>query len=194
MIKRSCHICIFLSSFLLISRPVLAQGDPAKNDTFFLAKKKGLLGRFGKSISHTPPDEAPVKLENPFLKYKGKIIRSVESVRLGFQYDIDDTSLIKNDLGVRLAKTFHKNSSKNVIDKNLFFKAGDRLSPYLLADNERYLRDLVYIKDARILVEFAVASTDSVDVVVITKDVFSIGGKVNISSKNKGRIEHGDRF
>ena len=167
----------------------MAQDNPAKNDTFFLAKKKGLLGRFGKSISHTLPDEAPVKIENPFLKYKGKIIRSIESIQLGFQYDIDDTTRIKNDFGVRVAKTFHKNSTKNVIEKNLFFKKGDILSPYLLADNERYLRELVYIKDARILVEFTVGNSDSVDVVVLTKDIFSIGARLNISSKDKGRIE-----
>lgn len=189
MIKQRCYICIFFTAILFIHKPVCAQDDPAKNDTFFLAKKKGLLGRFGKSISRTPPDEAPVKVENPFLKYKGKIIRSIESIRLGFEYDIDDTIQRKTDLGVRLATTFHKNSSKNVIEKNLFFKTGDRLSPYLLADNERYLRDIVFIKDARIYVEYAVGNTDSVDVIVVTKDVFSIGGRVNISSKDKGRFE-----
>ena len=189
MIKKSAYIFVIFSALMLIHKLVSAQGDPAKNDTFFLAKKKGLLGRFGKSISTTPPDEAPVKVENPFLKYKGKIIRSIETLQIGFQYDIDDTTRIKNDFGVRVAKTFHKNSSKNVIEKNLFFKKGDMLSPYLLADNERYLRDLVYIKDARILVEPAVGSTDSVDVVVITKDVFSIGGKLNISNKDRGRME-----
>ena len=63
------------------------------------------------------------------------------------------------------------------------------MSPYLLADNERYLRELAYIKDARILVEFAVGSTDSVDVVILTKDVFSIGGNLSISSTEKGRVE-----
>jgi len=189
MIKQCCYICIFLSACLFIHKPVAAQGDPTKNDTFFLAKKKGLLGRFGKSISRTPPDEAPVKVENPFLQYKGKIIRSIEKVILGFQYDIDDTSRIKNDLGVRLAKTFHRNTTKNVIEKNLFFKTGDILSPYLLADNERYLRELVIVKDARIYVEYAEGTTDSVDVVVVTKDVFSIGVNLNISNKDEGRME-----
>ena len=189
MIKRCCYICIFFSAFLFIHKSVSAQSAPAKNDTFFLAKKKGLLGRFGKSISRTPPDEAPVKVENPFLKYKGKIIRSVETIVLGFQYDIDDTSIIKNDLGVRLAKTFHKNTNNSVIEKNLFFRAGDKLTPYLLADNERYLRELVYVKDARIYVEYVDGNTDSVDVVVVTKDVFSIGGNINISSKDRGRME-----
>jgi hypothetical protein len=189
MIKRLPYILVLFTALIFLNKPLLAQDDAAKNDTFFLAKKKGLLGRFGKSISRTPPNEAPEKIENPFVKYKGKIIRSIESIQLGFEYDIDDTTRIKNDFGVRIAKTFHKNSSKNVIEKNLFFKKGDRLSPYLLADNERYLRELVYIKDARIFVEFADDNTDSVNVVVLTKDIFSIGARLNISSKDKGRIE-----
>ena len=189
MIKKSCYICYFFAAFIFIYTEAAAQDNPAKEDTFFLAKKRGLLGRFGKSISHTPPDDAPVKVENPFLKYKGKIIRSIETIRLGFEYDIDDTTIIKNDFGVRMARTFHKNSTKNVIEKNLFFKKDERLSPYLLADNERYLRELVYIKDARIYVEYAVGNTDSVDVVVVTKDVFSIGGKINISNKDRGKME-----
>ena len=189
MIKRVRHIFLIFTTLIFFCKPLLAQDDPAKNDTFFLAKKKGLLGRFGKSISRTPPDEAPAKVENPFLAYKGKIIRSIEPIRLGFQYDIDDTTSIKNDFGVRLGKTFHKSTTKNVIENNLFFKKGDRLSPYLLADNERYLRELVYIKDARIFVEYAEGSTDSVDVVVLTKDVFSIGGNLLINGVKNGRGE-----
>jgi hypothetical protein len=59
----------------------------------------------------------------------------------------------------------------------------------LLADNERYLRELVYIKDARIFVELAEGNTDSVDVIVLTKDVFSIGGSLLISSTTEGRGE-----
>ncbi|MEO7306015.1 MAG: hypothetical protein ABIR78_09240 [Ferruginibacter sp.] len=185
MIKKSLYICTIFSALIIFYNPASAQDTT----TFFLARKKGLMGRFGKSISRTPPNEAPVKIENPFLVYKGKIIRSIETISLGFEYDIDDTTRIKNDLGVRIAKTFHKNSAESVIEKNLFFKKGDHLSPYLLADNERYLRDLVYIKDARIYVEPVDGHADSVDVVVVTKDIFSIGLRINISSKEKGRVE-----
>jgi len=189
MIKRGPYILLFFSALIFFHKSLPAQDVPAKNDTFFLAKKKGLLGRLGKSISTTPPEESPARVENPFLKFKGKIIRSIEIVGLGFEYDIDDTTRIKNNIGVRIGKVFHKNTTGQVLQRNLFFKAGDRLSPYLLADNERYLRDLVYIKDARIFVEFAEGSTDSVDVVVLTKDIFSIGGSLNISSTKRGRLE-----
>jgi hypothetical protein len=189
MIKKGFYIAAIFIFPLFSYKPCAANTAFQQKDTFFLAKQKGLLGRFGKSISRTPPDDAPVKVANPFLKYKGKVIRSVETVVLGFEYNIDDTSQVKNNFGVTVGKLFHKNTSGKVIRHNLFFKSGDLLFPYLLADNERYLRELAYTKDARILVEFAVGSTDSVDVVVLIKDVFSLGGKLLISSKDRGRSE-----
>ena len=189
MIKNGVYIFILAASFICFQKNVEAQEVPTTADTFFLAKKKGLLGRFGKSISRTPADDAPVKVENPFIKYKGKIIRSVEIFRLGIEYNIDDISEVKNDMGVRVGKKFHKNTSDKVIKRSLFFKEGDQVFPYLFADNERYLRDLVFIQDARIQVEFAEGSSDSVDVVVLTKDVFSIGADLSVSSIKKARLE-----
>ncbi|MEP7255890.1 MAG: hypothetical protein ABI666_08925 [Ferruginibacter sp.] len=189
MIKKVFYRGICSISLLVFYHSITAQESPRQADTFFLAKKKGLLGRFGRSISTTPPDDAPVKLENPFLKYKGKIIRSIVTVRLGFEYDIDDTNQVKKNFGIAVANAIHKNSSDNLIQRNLFFKEGNPLYPYLLADNERYLRDLVYIKDARILVDYAEGSTDSVDVVILTKDVFSIGGNFSNSGTRKARLE-----
>ncbi len=176
----------------LATLKLYAQQPVQKDDTFFLAKKKGLLGRLGRSISTTPPDETPQKIENPFLKYRGKIIRSVEIMRLGFQRNIYDTALVKYNLGIRLANILHKNSTERVVRKNLFFKEGSRLFPFLVADNERYLRALSFIQDARIIIDFSENSTDSVDVLVITKDVFSMGAKLKIDDQTRGRIEIGD--
>lgn len=189
MLKKDLYIFILFSAFIFFHKTVTGQENPGKKDTFFLAKKTGILGRFGKSISRNAPEEAPVKIENPFLKYKGKLIRSIETIRLGFGHNIDDTVQLKKSLAVRAGRLLHKNTSDGVIKNNLFFKTGSLLSPYLLADNERYLRELPYIKDAWILVDFAEGSADSVDVVVVTKDVFSIGGRLNISSMRKGRVE-----
>ena len=189
MIKKGIYIFIILSVFIFFYKSVAAQITPQQTDTFFLAKKKGLLGRFGQSISTTPPDEAPVKVVNLFLKYKGKVIRSIETVILGFEYNMNDTTELKKNIGVTIGKVFHKNTSDKVIKNNLFFKEGDRLYPYLLADNERYLRELSYTSDARILVDYAEGSRDSVDIVILTKDVFSIGGKLAINGKNQARAE-----
>ncbi len=190
MIKKRLYIFIVIIAFLLVNTCIYAQQpSPDNQDTFFLAKKKGILGRFGKSISRTPHEEAPRKIANPFLEYKGMIIRNIETIRLGFEYDINDTTRIKDNFGITVSKIFHKNTSDKVIRNNLFFKPGSLVFPYLLADNERYLRDLEYIKDARILIQPVAGSSDSVDVIVLTKDVFSIGGRLSISSKDRGRVE-----
>ncbi len=186
MTNRILLFCLYFT-IALIHNATAQQAAPA--DTFFLAKKKGLLGKLGRSISTTPPDDAPQKVENQFLQFKGKIIRSVDVIRLSFQRNIYDTSVIKYNLGIRLANMLHKNSSERVIRKNLFFKEGGRLFPFLFADNERYLRGLSFIQDARIIVEFAENSKDSVDVLVLTKDIFSLGVKFKFESTSFGRVE-----
>ena len=189
MMERRFYIGLGIMTFLLLCNAVAAQETPKQANSFFLSKKNGILGMLVRSISISPPGDIPVKVENPFLKFRGKIIRSVETIRLGFEYNFDDTNRVKNNFGTTVGKVFHKNTNDQVIRNNLFFREGQRLYPYLLADNERYLRDLTYIKDARILVEYAEGSTDSVDVVVLTKDVFSIGAKLLISNKDRGRGE-----
>jgi hypothetical protein len=189
MHKKVPFKCLFFLFVFALQKQIIAQQIDNNQDTFFLAKKKGLLGRLGKSISTFTPDEAPQKVENPFLKYKGKIIRKIELIRLGFECSIYDTCDIRNTFGIRVANAFHKNSGEKVIRNNLFFEEGGRVYPYLIADNERYLRDLSYIQDARIVIEFAGRSIDSVDVFVLTKDVFSLGGKLKIDSRTTGRVE-----
>jgi len=190
--KISYPFAILIVPVLLAIAPLTlsAQQGGNRSDTFFLAKKKGLLGRFGKSISrNNPPEDPPVKLVNHFQRYKGKIIRSVILAQLEFGCNINDTCDVQSTFGTRMANRFHRRSTDRLITNNLFFREGDKLYPYLLADNERYLRELVFIQDARILVDFAESSTDSVDVVVLTRDVFSIGGKIDLSSTRKGRAE-----
>lgn len=187
MYKRSLLWFLKLS-LLLLPYSAVTQQPAGKEDTFFLARKKGLLGMLGKSIT-TGPEEAPQRVENPFLKYKGKRIRNIEVIRLGFECDINDTCVIKDNFIIRIGKALHRNSTDKVIRRNLFFREGDQVYPFLLADNERYLRDLVYLQDARILMDYAGDGSDRVDVLVLTKDIFSLGGTLSISSKNRGRAE-----
>lgn len=179
----------FICICLFVLNTAQAQQIPDAKDTFFLAKKKGLLGKFGKSISSFSPDIEPVKVENQFLKYKGKIIRFIDFVRLGFDQNIYDTCQVEKSFWISLAKRFHKNSKERTIYRDLFFRENDLVYPYLLADNERYLRQLVYLQDARILLQYTETGTDSVDVLVLTKDVFSIGGNLGIDSRDKGKAE-----
>ncbi|MEO6548536.1 MAG: hypothetical protein ABIN94_11075 [Ferruginibacter sp.] len=165
-----------------------AQDVPVKKDTFFFFKQRGLLRKLGKSISRDDPDGEVIKIVNPYLMHAGKTIRSVKIMSLGFERNIYDTSKVRNTIGVVIANAFHRNTREKVIYNNLFFREGSKINPYLIADNERHLRDQIYIQDCRILVVPVAGSTDLADVIVITKDVFSIGGNINLNGVDRARV------
>jgi len=179
----------FVSLFILLSGVAYCQVPADKTDTFFLVKKKGLLGKLGKSISTSADESDPVIKANPFLLYSGKAIRNIKIVRLGFERDINDTSKYHNDFGAIVANAFHTKTKAAVIANNLFFETGDRINPFLLADNERHLREQLFIQDALISIEKISGCSDSVDMLVVVKDVFSIGGGADITSAKKMQFE-----
>ncbi|UZR97482.1 hypothetical protein [Chondrinema litorale] len=132
--------------------------------------------------SDTNAEDNVVKSTAPFEKYKGKIISSIilTSVPILEGSVMDTTQLVDTGLG-KLANKLHVNTNNKVIKRNLIFKVGDLLSPTKLADNERIIRNLNYIQDARIVVIPNENNPDEVDVIVITQDKFSfiIGGGPN---------------
>ena len=168
--------------------PVFSQ-QPG-TDTFFLVKKKGFLGKLGKSISTgDTQDSLPVIKANPYVKHIGKVIRHIKIVRLGFERDINDTTRYNNNFGAIVANAFHNKTTANAIGNNLFFDAGDRLNPYLMADNEKFLRDQAFLQDALIVIDTLPENKYMVDVTVIVKDVFSIGGSADIRSAKRFRLD-----
>src|SRR5690606_29289962 len=108
----------------------------------------------------------PQKLINPFLKYTGQRINSIEVIGLDFNQSISDTVVKKENFLTKLGNRIHKNTKDAVIRNHLFFKEGDLVYPYLLADNEKFLRDQEFIQDARILLLPGSGEDSSVDVVV----------------------------
>ncbi len=179
-------IAVLVTCVLLFLSPIKTFAQEAE-DSFFLAKKSGLLGRLGRSVSISGTEIQPVKIVNPFKRFSGKIIRHIECVPLGFgEFENMDTA--KLTLPEKIAHALHKNSRVHLINNNLFFKENETLSPLLLADNEKYLRELPFLQDSRIVVMNAPGAKDSVDIIVVTQDVFSIGGRGSISS-SRARIE-----
>ncbi len=177
------YYCKFIvTCFLATSMGVVCFCQPKKSpilDTFFLAKKKGIWGKLGRSVSiGTPADTIGATINNvdPFLAYKNYKINSIKVINITFGGSVNDTSTIRKTFFLRLADDLHVATKERIIKNNLFFKKGDLLFPNLVADNERFLRDLSYIQDARILVSPTANDTNLVDVVVVYKDVFSISG------------------
>jgi hypothetical protein len=158
-------------------------------------KKLLFIFLFSYNITVTAQDTAvaitsstPEKV-NPFIKYTGKKIRSVRVEVLGFEKELADTVKMKRGIGVNVANALHKNTTEKTARNHLFFKEGETLNPYLLADNERYLRDQVFFQDAVILVDRIPGRQDEVDILVLVKDVFSFGPGMGVSGTKKYRFE-----
>ncbi len=182
-------VCIF-------SVNLFAQEKEREDTVFFLANKKGLLGKLGRSLSVNNPDpvipaDGAVKNEVVFNPYKGKIIRNILIEKLSFNRSVNDTAKITRNLFNDIGNALHPSTRRRVILNNLFFTPGDTLYPYLLADNERFLRELTYLQDARITVK-QTSSMDSVDVIVICKDVFPFGGSMDAGSAQMASFEVND--
>jgi hypothetical protein len=130
------------------------------------------------SVSRNPGDNMYLggKSEDPYLPYQGKIIREIYVVPLNFDRSFSDTTRRDNSFFTKTGKALHTTTRQFVIRNNLFIKERTPINAYKVADNERYLRTLDFISDARIIIQPIADNPDSVDIVVFTKDFFPISG------------------
>jgi hypothetical protein len=119
---------------------------------------------------------------------EGKIIRSINIEQRHFGTDVDKPTFQKNNVFISFANQLHDKTNKSTITKNLFIKTNEPLNPLLVAYNEKWLRDLGFIQDARILAYPNKEDTNQVDVFVVTKDIFPIGGYFNLKEANAFEI------
>ncbi len=132
----------------------------------------------------TPSKAVTGSSEATYLSSAGKIIRNIEIRRLSvfgssiYNPDLQNPTKLEN-----LLNRTHVNTNEKIIRKNLLFSEGDTVSPLTLSDNERLLRQLPFIDDARIIL--VPVSDYETDVVVLTKDIYSLGGKVSFSGFEK---------
>lgn len=121
------------------------------------------------------------KSEQSYRPYAGKVIRRILVRNLSFSENVLDTATNIISTITRIADNLQSNTKDFIIKQLLFVRKGQYVDPYRLADNERFLRDQDFIKDARILIRPAPGSNDSVDVYVRVRDVFSWGAEVQAS-------------
>lgn len=130
-----------------------------------------------------------VKSEDPYVAYEGKIIRKIRFKHLGFERNVIDSSRKVLSFIAETGNRLHSNSKLSVVRDNLFIREGQPLNSYRVADNERYLRNLDFILDSRIYVKPIATTKDSVDLLVVTRDVFSFGGSFSPDSPTKYKIQ-----
>ena len=176
-----------------LGNDTIPQNQPPKkrsNITRYLSiitdqqQRDSLFVKLARPIEEAPLSDsmASKSRENSFNVYGGKQIRYVYYNQLKvFGTTIEDTTVVSNKL-VRFANMLHYDTRTWMIKQSLFFREGDTVNAYKLVDNERYLRRLPFIQDARIYVINSYSNNDSIDIVVLTKDVFEYG--TSISSFN----------
>lgn len=153
-----------------------------------ISQRKTLFGRFVKALVIFKPRQQVVPLEIELLpqaleQHTYKVVRSIYFKRLEpFGFSINDTlALPDNDLE-RLGNALHMRTKRSRLSNTILFKEGDMLEPLALSESERLLRQTDYILDARVTINDSTSTQDSVDVVIYTRDVFSISGSGSAST------------
>ena len=139
----------------------------------------------GKSISMTDSNRIYILNNIATLKsYAGKRINSITIEQHNFLATIDSKESNIKDIFSKIGNKLQSNSKKRAIRENIFFKEWDVFDPSIIAYNEKWLRDLSYIQDAKIMAMVTPYDTNQVDIIVVTKDLFSYGGEMLINNKD----------
>lgn len=153
---------------------------PEEVSNFYKAdrpKKKSVGKVLYKLLFRKKKDKADTTLDvnkpNPYMPYEDKVITNVRLKKLDiFGTDVDDTLKAPKSFFGRTANNLHIKSSSRAIRKNLLFKKGRLIDAEEIYQNERLIRSLPYIRDARILIEEPDSASYGVGVVVVTQDIF----------------------
>lgn len=180
---RAFVVC--LAALIFTAGGIRAQEHPDSTKTSIT--KKAFLA--GMKLVSTNPSDTIVNTESidNFTPFAGKIIRNIFVERIGFEKSIYDTTKKVSTTISKLANALHSDTREKTIRQHIFFKQYQPLNPYELADNERFIRDKDFILDCRI-VAIPVEGTDSVDLTVITRDVFSLGATIGGSFPSAPKI------
>jgi hypothetical protein len=128
-------------------------------------------------------------LDRQFDQHNYKLIRSINISTLdAFGYSITDPTRQPKNILEKTANTLHIKTVRSRVRQVLLFRVGEELKPQALAESERLLRQTPEILDARVFVNEATTDQDSVDIQIITKDLFSIGGSIKLRDVGAGVI------
>ncbi|WP_303312572.1 hypothetical protein [Hymenobacter sp. BT730] len=128
-------------------------------------------------------------LDRQYDRHSYKVVRRININTLdAFGYRLNDPTRKPRNILEKSANTLHIKTSRARVRQVLQFRVGEELEPQALAESERLLRQTSEIADARVFVNESTTSQDSVDIEVITRDVFSISGSVQLRDVGAGVI------
>ncbi len=162
--------------------------DSAIKDNRFNSIKNRIINEVtinnkSQNISIAPHKE---QIINGFNNYQGNVIRNISFKRLEiFGQSVTDTTEIPTKWYEHLGNELHINTQLYILKNQILISSGDTVDLYSLSENERILRELPFIDDARAII--SKVSEDTVDIIFITKDVLPIGGSVRFLDVDYGK-------
>jgi len=177
--------------------------DGAKGERLFSqlrtqAAKKGFTREvyswMVRSTNHAvKPNEGEVtSKEDQLAPFSGRPIRSIRYIQDPvFSITPSDTSNAQKELKM-WGNRLHMNTRQYILKNNTLLKKGEPFDPYAAVENEQFLRNLPFIADAQIWA-IAAKNSDSVDVIITTRDVWSTAFQFEVSNSQKGQFSVYDR-
>lgn len=178
---------LFVCTCTYFTRAQEQEREPVKKRSFVGNVLYSIGTSFGRD---TTGRRASVTVLNTdaLLPYEGKVIRSITTAQLGFETSISESAGNFIYFGTRVLNAVHATSRDQTIRRNIYLEEGTRFNPYLAADNERHLRTIGFIQDSRIIVNKKTSTEDSIDLIVITKDLFAYSPSTGGISPQRQRV------
>ena len=138
-----------------------------------------------KRSGQPPAGETPTRTLTP---YEGRTVGNIRLKKLAvFGPSVTDTTRQADDRLSRFYNSVHTHTLSRVLRNQLLLEEGDTLTRTQLAESERIIRALPFIRDARILVQPR-SSSDTVDLLLITEDVIPYSFSLRPRGWTRGEV------
>lgn len=169
-------------------------------------KKSAYKHKFTKFLFHAVfVDPSPLKYEKKPLsdkqvkmdvnkKYEGACIRNIEIIVLDpFGYTANDTVYGNTNPLQKFANKAHIKTIDRVVKNRLLFKRSENVDLLKIKESERLLREAGFIRDARIFLSANGKGMDSVDVIILVHDKWTLDPSISVAGVNSGNLRLRDK-
>ena len=120
------------------------------------------------------------KQTDPNIQLEGRIIRNIDVMIYDpFGYSVNDTSRKDINAFQKVGNKYHVASRHKIIKNLLLFKKNDTVELLVINESERIIRDASYINDSRIYITAVPGAMDSVDILVVANDKWTLDATVS---------------
>ena len=147
-------------------------------DNFFNSRLFSLLLSNGGSAKNMMEVNSSVYFE----LYAGEKIASIRFKQLDvFGPTFQDTNLVAKTWAAKAGNAIHLKTMESKLRKQLLFSVGQTVQPEIMADNEKIIRDLPYIRDVSIILLPSKVAENEVDILILIKERFEYGFIVDMN-------------